>query len=103
MSRYFLFPFICLSLCLISCEEDHDEECHECHVALVECCGATEPHEPGEHEVEIGEFCGDDLVNVEANGFVVTESFDHDGVTYEIGHAFPSSMVHCEEHADHDH
>ena len=105
MKKNILFTVACLSLCFMSCEQDnHDHECHECHVALVECCGATEPHEAGEHEVEIGEFCGDDLANVEANGWVATQSIMHDGEEeFAVGDIVPASMIHCEEHADHDH
>ena len=48
-------------------------KCHECHYDL----NGT--------EVELGEFCGDDLTDIEANGYV-----DSAGVTQE---------VHCgEEH-----
>ena len=103
MKKSILFSLACFSLCFVSCEKDdhdHDDECHECHVALVECCGAAEPHEAGEHEVEIGEFCGDDLANVEANGWIATQAIMHDGEEeFAVGDLVPASMVHCEEHA----
>jgi hypothetical protein len=47
------------------------EHCHECHYDLN---GA---------EIEIGEYCGDDLEALEADGFAVGDT------TYE---------VHCHEH-----
>ena len=97
---------LCLSLMallFISCEKDDHDECHECHIAIMECCGLEEDHQPGEHSVEIGEFCGDDLANVEANGWVATQSITHDGKEeFAIGDLVPASMIHCEEHADHD-
>lgn len=56
-----------------SCSKD---ECHECHYEKM-VNGA-------ETEVELGEKCGDDLVNLEKDGFT-----DIDGTKYE---------VHCHEH-----
>ena len=58
-----------------------------------------------EHSVDIdGEFCGDDLVNIEANGWEATEDIMHDGVLeYAAGAIVPASMINCEEHADTDH
>ena len=78
----------------VSCEKD--DECHPCHIAFTEEDGS-------EHEHDIGEFCGDDLNDVELNGYTVMgAALIHDGDTYEIGHVFSADMVHCEEHADHD-
>ena len=79
----------------VACEKD---ECQECHIAFMEEDGS-------EHAVDIdGEFCGDDLVNIEANGWEATEDIIHDGeVEYALGEIVPASMIHCEEHADHDH
>lgn len=47
------------------------EKCHECH------------YEGETGEVELGEYCGDDLKNLEENGFTVGDT------TY---------TAHCEEH-----
>ena len=58
---------IALSVGMASCNK-----CEECHY---EGADGT--------EVEIGEYCGDDLEEAEANGFEVN------GVVYD---------VHCEEH-----
>ncbi len=88
-----------ISLFITSCEkDDHDEECHPCHIALEECCGAAEPHAPGEHEVEIGEFGGDELADVEANGYVLTEDLVVGDHVIPAG-TYSASEVHCEEHA----
>ena len=84
----------------VSCEkdDDHHDECQECHIAFMEEDGS-------EHSVDIdGEFCGDALVDIEANGWIATEDIMHDGVVeYAEGDVVPASMIHCEEHADHDH
>ena len=100
MKNYFLFTIMCAGLFFVSCEkdEDHHDECHECHIAFMEEDGS-------EHVVDIdGEFCGDDLVNLEANGWEATEDIMHDGaLEYAMGEIVPASMIHCEEHAgDHD-
>ena len=58
-----------LAMAFTSCKK---EECHECHYE--DANGA---------EVELGEKCGDDLEDLEANGINV------DGTNYE---------VHCHEH-----
>jgi len=99
MKKNFLLFFFVTSLLFISCEkDDHDDECQECHIAFLEEDGS-------EHAVEIdAEFCGDDLINLEANGWVATESIMHDGEEeFAVGDLVPASMIHCEEHADHDH
>lgn len=62
-----------LALSVTSCNKD---ECHDCHYEIVENGVET--------EVELGEKCGDDLENLEKDGFT-----DADGTTYE---------VHCHEH-----
>ena len=101
----------CLSFFILSCEKDEDENCQECHIAIMEECCATEPggeccsddHDHGEHEVEIDEFCGDDLADIEANGWVATQSIMHDGKEeFAVGDLVPASMIHCEQHANHD-
>jgi len=110
MNKQFLFMLTLLSGFFISCEkDDHDDECHACHIAIPEeCCGSTEPHDPGEHEIEIldgEEFCGDALEEIETNGWVATEVIMHDGEElYAVGDTVPANIIHCEEHADgHDH
>jgi len=55
-------------LAFTSCKK---EECHECH------------YDGPNGEVELGEKCGDELEEVEANGYAA------DGVVYE---------VHCHGH-----
>ena len=84
-----------LSFFLISCEEDdHDHEgCQECHLEIMMADGTDD------HSYEIGEFCGEDLHEVEENGWTVVTAFDHMGTTYEAGYQFSASEVHCEEHA----
>jgi len=93
MKKLFFLPLLVSSLFFISCEEDdHDDHgCHECHLELQMADGTID------HSYEIGEFCGDALSDVEANGFV-TEAFDHMGETFSAG---TYTNVHCEEHADH--
>ena len=81
---------LCLTLGFGSCSDS--VECHECHVAILMEDGS-------EHEHEIGEFCGDELEDVEANGYAVDTAFTHMGTTYPAGHMFNESEVHCEEHA----
>jgi len=100
MKKNFLLALF-LSLFIVSCEKDDDhdhDECHECHIALMEDDGS-------EHQIDIdGDFCGDDLANIEANGWVATTEISHDGeVEFNIGDLVPASMIHCEEHANHDH
>ena len=98
MKKMNLLTLTVLSTVLVftSCskDDDHVDDCHECHVALMMQDGS-------EHEHEIGEFCGDELENVEANGYTVVTEFTHMGTTYPVGHIFNASEVHCEEHADH--
>jgi len=53
-------------LTLSSCKK-----CHECH------------YDKGVEKIELGEYCNDDLEDIEANGFTDTSG------TYE---------VHCHEH-----
>ena len=49
-------------------------------------------------------FCGDDLANIEANGWVATQAIMHDNEEeFAVGDLVPASIIHCEEHADHDH
>jgi hypothetical protein len=68
MKKLVVLSLFSLAFITFSCKKN---KCHDCH------------YEKDGVEVEIGEKCGDDLENSEANGIVV------DGVTYE---------VHCHEH-----
>ena len=98
MKNNFLFLAGISVFMFVACEDDdhdHDSNCQECHISFME-------DDVSEHAHDIGEFCGDDLADVEANGFTVDVAFDHDGVTYEVGHQFEASVVHCEEHGSHD-
>ena len=91
--KFFLF-FLSGFLLISSCEEDdhHHDDCHECHIAYMETGGKVEG--------EIGEFCGDALADVEANGYTLTEDLIVGDITIPAG-VYPASEVHCEEHADH--
>ena len=74
MKKFLLYISVIVSSSLfISCEKDN--ECHECHIAIMMQDGS-------EHEHEIGEFCGEDLEDVESNGYTVMEEFDHMGILY---------------------
>ena len=124
MRYYFLLSLSLIGLLFVACEKD--EECHPCHIAYHmehdddeccveggsdECCGVEEGHDHDhdeEIEVPIGDFCGDNLVSAEAEGFVYTlvEDYvtEHDGetVTVPAGDYGNGNMeIHCEEHADH--
>ena len=95
--NYLLFAtFFLVFTTMPSCSKE--EDCHECHIAYM-AAGAT-----NEIVVEIGEFCGDALEDVEAPGYTVTISetvVGNDTVpagTYGNG----NMEIHCEEH-DHDH
>jgi hypothetical protein len=67
-STGFFLIALTAAIVAVSCKREH---CHACHYDLN---GA---------EVEVGEYCGDELEAVEAEGYRV------DTVTYE---------VHCHEH-----
>jgi hypothetical protein len=62
-----LLVLVVLCFLAVSCKK----KCHECHYDL------------NNAEVEIGEYCGDDLEALETTGFAVGDT------TYE---------VHCHEH-----
>ena len=72
---------------------DHDE-CHECHIAYMNAAG-------DEVEVEIGEFCGDALADVETDGY--SHTIEETIVGTDTVPAGTYSYIHCEEHGDHDH
>ncbi len=73
-----------------SCSSSSD--CHECHVAYMT--------DAGEISVEIGEFCGTALEEVEAPSYVHSIEETIVGNDTVPAGSYP---VHCEEHADHDH
>ena len=82
-----------LSVMLVftSCSKSDSVECHECHIAF--------DGPDGEIEVEIGEFCGTALEDVEAPGYSHTIDLTIvDGDTVPAG---TYNEIHCEEHADH--
>ena len=67
-ANYLLGLLLVGTVALSSCKKD----CHDCH------------YDGTSGEVELGEFCGDELENIEKTGYT------QDGVTY---------VVHCgEEH-----
>ncbi len=80
---------LCLSLAFTSCSKSDD--CHECHVAYMNSSQQ-------EVEVEIGEFCGTDLEDVEAPGYL--HSIEETIVGMDTVPAGDYN-VHCEEHAGH--
>ena len=78
---------------MISCSSSSDD-CHECHIAWMNAANE-------EVEVEIGEFCGDALADVEADGY--SHTIDETIVGNDTVPAGAYSDIHCEEHGDHDH
>tara|TARA_B100001057_G_C22558642_1_gene836371 strand:+ start:559 stop:834 length:276 start_codon:yes stop_codon:yes gene_type:complete len=82
-----------LALFLFSCSDS--DGCHECHAAY-----KATPDTP-EVQIEIGEFCGSELEEVEAPGYLYSINDTIIGTdTIPAG----SYEVHCEEHGDdHDH
>ena len=71
----------------------NDTDCHECHIAWM---NASQE----EVEVEIGEFCGNALEEVESNGYTLSEDVILGSDTILAG-SYAASDIHCEEHADH--
>ena len=76
---------------MTSCSSSDD--CHECHIAWTNADG-------NEVEVEIGEFCGDALADVETDGY--THTIEETIVGNDTVPAGTYSEIHCEEHGDHD-
>ena len=67
--------------------------CFDCHIAFFDDNGS-------ETEVDIGEFCGDELAEIEAEGYILTEVlFTETGDTIQPG---LYTDVFCEKHGDHD-
>ena len=79
---------LCIALGFTSCSKDSD--CHECHIAYMN--SAQE-----EVEVEIGEFCGSELEDVEAPGY--THTIEETIIGLDTVPAGTYSDIHCEEHA----
>ena len=78
---------------LFSCSDD--SQCIECHIAFMLDTGVELP-------TDIGEFCDDDLSDIEMNGYNLPEDIQNGDTTVPAGF-YPADMIHCEEHADHDH
>ena len=95
MKNINLLSFLFLSAFLFMTSCSSSDDCHECHIALFDASGA----EVG--EVEIGEFCGDDLEDVENAGYTTTETLYSDNGDTLLPCLYTD--VHCEEHANHDH
>jgi len=92
--KKFLSLFIMIAF-LFSCSEDDNSQCIECHIAFMLDTGVELP-------TDIGEFCDDDLADIEMNGYTLLEDIQN-GDTTVPADFYPADMIHCEEHADHDH
>jgi len=77
-----------LALFLFSCSDSDD--CHECHIAWDNGSGT-------EVEVEIGEFCGSELSDVESNGYTLASDTVIGNDTIPAGD-YVGTDIHCEEH-----
>lgn len=73
---------------LFSCSDS--DECHECHIAWENSANQ-------EVEVEIGEFCGAELTDVESNGYTLASEQVIGNDTVPAGD-YAGSSIHCEEH-----
>ena len=95
MKNFSLLPVLMIAVFgfMTSCSSSSDD-CHECHIAYMNAAGA-------EVEVEIGEFCGDELADVETPGY--SHTIDETIVGNDTVPAGTYTEIHCEEHADHDH
>lgn len=78
---------------LFSCSDSDD--CQECHIAWTNVAG-------DEVEVEIGEFCGAELTDVEGNGYTLDADQVVGNDTVPAAD-YPGTAIHCEEHHDDDH
>ena len=98
MKYNFLLPLAIFAIFFIACEEDNHDECQECSVLCPLNDGTT-------HEHEIGEFCGDDLHELEVNGYTLPSAMTIKGIEYPEGHFFAPNELCCEAHGhgDHDH
>ncbi len=84
-TSYLLIPMLFF---LMSCST---EDCHECHIAFMNASGV-------EIEGEIGEFCGENLEDVENNGYHLNNDLVVGNDIIPAGH-YDASEIHCEEHA----
>ena len=100
MKNINLLSIIFLSAFFFMTSGSSSDDCHECHIALYNAAGI----EVAQHE--IGEFCGNDLEDVESAGYNLENAVtytDQDS-TYTLSPGLiPGDDVHCEEHANHDH
>jgi hypothetical protein len=88
--------------------DDHDDLCHECHIALPD---KSETAWDITNAAGGEEFCGQELTDVESSSAVYTVTdtlYSSDGVPLLPGDYGPGSEnsqyeIHCEEHGDHDH
>ena len=89
-----LLSLFILTAFLLSCSEDDDHQCIECHIAYMLDTGVELP-------TDIGEFCDDELSDIEMNGYTLMEDIQNGDTTIPAGF-YSADMIHCEEHADHD-
>ena len=120
--NYLLVFTLMTTVFLWSSCSDTDELCHECHLAL-EMADGTEMMWEIQNSTGGDEFCGDELVTVEAPAYTYEVT---DSLTCTMGGhilppgqygpsiavdtlAFPGAAngavweIHCEDHGDHDH
>ena len=83
----------CLSVC------GQNTYCENCFIIFVNDYDHDHDHDHDEISVPIGEFCGDDLADIEAEGFDLMEDYEyvHKGDNYFLpaGH-YPASELNCE-------
>jgi len=95
LSLLVLFSVLLFTSC--SKDNDHSPECQECAALCAMDDGTTT-------EKDLGEFCGEDLQDIEANGYTLTSELVVGSVTYPVGHVFSASEICCaENHDGHNH
>ena len=87
MKKLLIVP--ALALFLFSCTDSDD--CHECHIVWVNGSGTVV-------DVEIGEFCGSELSDVESNGYTLASDTIIGNDTIPAGDYAGGTQLHCEEH-----
>ena len=86
---------LCLALAFTSCSKSDSEECHPCHIA--ETVNGSEI----EFDLNGGAlFCGNEISNVESNGFTVSDTLYSESGDILLPGFYAADVVHCEEHAD---